>query len=460
MSSDTDLASWLRRWLPRNAGRAARFGELPPGIAAALPAGLAVDAGDGEPGAPVEVAFVAFTKDAADAEGLDALLPRVAARLASGGRLFLLRDPPTGVDEAFDRSERALLEAGFVVRPGSVAEEIGGLAADHDGYTIRPYRPGDEREILELFRRSFHVERALAHWSWKYESNPEGARHVSLARDPSGRLVGQYCAYPVRLHRDGRMHRVHQVGDTMTAPEARAVGRGPTSILARAARHFYATFCRGSVLFNYGFNTGNIQRFSIRFVGATKVEEVPFRVRDLDRWPLRPRRRLFGGFRPVLSPAPAELDALWRRSHRDYGALVVRDAEYLRWRYLDCPDQDYTLLGIEGRRRLAAWGVFSRREDRLVWGDLLLDPAEPGAIEPLLAAALERLGSSGPKLNSIVGWFPPRPEWLDRLLEASGFERRPEPQQLALMVVPFDDPLAPEHCGRELFYTYGDSDLF
>ncbi|HVS63141.1 MAG TPA: hypothetical protein VMT85_06505 [Thermoanaerobaculia bacterium] len=483
MPTESD-SSWLRRWIPREADSVAVLGEPPCWVAEALPPSLALALDGSETNARTDVAVVSprrgpHSDPQSDPQGgptgTVALLDRAARLLSPRGRLLLVH-PAGGNATAIEALECWLLEAGFVLRPASLGGAGDRLAADYDGYSIRPYRPGDEKEILELFRRSFHVERHLAHWSWKYEANPQGSRHISLARDPAGRLVGQYCAYPVRFHRsegprvvpshpvhDSRLVQdspvVHQVGDTMTAPEVRSVGRGPTSILARTSRHFYSAFCRGRVQFNYGFNTGNIQKFSIRFVGATKVEEVPFRRRDLERRPPRPRRRLLGRDRIVSSPTPDELDALWRRVHGDYGSLVVRDSQYVRWRYLDCPDQDYLLIGAERHGRLVGWSVFSRRADQLVWGDLLLDRSETPCLETLLSEAVRRLDPGG-ELRSVVGWFPPRPAWLDALLETSGFERRAEPQELGLMVVPFEDPSAPEHCASDFFYTYGDSDLF
>ncbi|HVS14437.1 MAG TPA: GNAT family N-acetyltransferase [Thermoanaerobaculia bacterium] len=465
MPCDRDAtARWLERRLPRAARRVAMLGDPPPGAADALVARGAVverleataSAASAEPPGTAEV-LVATASRAAD---VAATVARASRLLAPRGRLLLLL--PAGADtEPPGRLVRGLLEAGFAPRaePEELGEGCRGVVADFDGYTVRPYRPGDEDAILALFRRSFHVERDRAHWAWKYAANPHGAHRISLARDPGGELVGQYCAYPVRLLQDGREQTVHQVGDIMTAASARGVGRGPTSVFARTARHFYETFCRGQVRFNYGFNTGAHQKLSIRLVGAHQVEEAPLRVRELGRRPARVRRRLLGGCRIAPDPGPDELDRLWREARAAYGSLVVRDARHLRWRYLDRPDQRYLLLGARRRRRLVAWAVFARRGADLVWGDALALPAQVGCLEDLVADAVRRL-ADGPALERVVGWFPPRPDWLDRCLTELGFELRPEPQQLALMVVPFDDPDAAERCARDFHYTYGDSDLF
>src|SRR5438046_5530495 len=130
-------------------------------------------------------------------------------------------------------------------------------------FTIRSYQQGDEAAILDLFARAFHLPRSRAHFDWKYLHNPYGNEHISLACDAS-RLVGHYAGYPVPFWHQGQPLPAHQIGDTMTDPSIRHVGRGPTSVLGRTALYFYSQFCDGKIAFNYGFNVANIQKFSLR----------------------------------------------------------------------------------------------------------------------------------------------------------------------------------------------------
>ena len=147
-------------------------------------------------------------------------------------------------------------------------------------FVTRAYQPGDETAILQLFERCFHVRRTIEHFRWKYLQNPYGNAHISLTFDPDGRLVGHYCGYPVPYVDSGREIIAHQIGDTMTDPSIRHVGRGPTSILGQTALHFYTNFCEGKIAFNYGFNVANIQRFSLRFLRSDRVEPVSYWYRD------------------------------------------------------------------------------------------------------------------------------------------------------------------------------------
>lgn len=335
----------------------------------------------------------------------------------------------------------------------------------HD-YAIRGYEPGDEAHILELFARAFHQRRDLAHWAWKYRDSPYGSLRISVAVDGEGRAVAHYAGYPVPFSRASAAGRqtvtAHQIGDTMTLPQARGVGRRSTSLLARTARDFYERFCAGQVAFNYGFNEGGIQTFSLRLLNAERVESVPFRVRELAAGPLpapgRWRRWVNGLAVETVEAVDDTWDAFFRDVAPAYAFLVERDARYVRWRYLQRPDVPYLVLAVRRRRALVCWGVFTRREEALIWGDALVHPEHPDAVGSLLRAAVT--SPIGRDARRIQGWFSPRPTWFAAILDGLGFRIEPEPQDLALMCVPWQEPDAAAQMRRELYYTYGDSDLF
>ena len=101
----------------------------------------------------------------------------------------------------------------------------------------RPYRDGDEQQILDLFARCFpHAPRRIEHFRWKYRENPFGNEHISLTFDADGRLVAHYSGYLVPFRADGLDFVAHQIGDTMTDVSIRHIGRGPTSILGGVYR--------------------------------------------------------------------------------------------------------------------------------------------------------------------------------------------------------------------------------
>ena len=326
-----------------------------------------------------------------------------------------------------------------------------------DRFVTRAYQPGDDAAILDLFGRCFHVPRSPAHFRWKYLENPYGSAHISLTFDRGdGRLVGHYAGYPVPFVESGRDLLAHQIGDTMTDPDFRHIGRGPTSILARTCYHFYDNFCEGRVGFNFGYNTGNIQRFCVRFLRIDCVEPVSFWRREAPLKRIaRPGRWIRGYQLELVREAGAEFDRFFERVAPSYPFLLRRDAQYLRWRYLQCPDPGPFLVAIRKWRRLVGWSAFRIRDGRLVWGDALFDPDHTDAI----AVLLRHVAPSYP-VTSIEAWFAPRPPWIGRALEHAGFRAVAEPQDLSVMCSPFLLSNATERIRQALYYTMGDSDLF
>jgi hypothetical protein len=409
------------------------------------------------------------TMDPTPAESQDAAVlsgPVQPEALAAARRLLkdkgrlVVASPP----EDFQPLAVALSEVGFVLlKPDGVARK--------EDYFVREYREGDEEQILPMFQRSFYVQRSLARWAWEYRENPYGTLRISEAFTGDGKLVAHYAGYPVRFHdetRGGEPRKLPalQIGDTMTEPAFRHVGRGPTSLLGRTVRHFYARFCEGQVAFNYGFNTGNIQRFSMSFVGARRLESLPFHVLDLEKRPIAviPPNRFLSRLAGYRVERIAHFDARWdeffRRVSGSYRLLVERDARYLEWRYARCPEPESFLYAVfrgVRRSRLVGWSVFRYKEGRLRWGDALFDPHHPGAVRQLLTAVLTAPEHRQAKI--LETWITSRPAWWRETLLALGFESRPEPDDLGFVFVPFGED--PEEAFRaHLYYTMGDSDLF
>lgn len=321
-------------------------------------------------------------------------------------------------------------------------------------FTFRSFHEGDEAAILDLFARSFHQSRSPEHFAWKYRDNPFGNGRITVGWE-GDRLVAHYAGYVVPFWYHGRQLLAHQIGDTMTDPDVRHIGRGPTSILGRTALQFYDSFCEGKIAFNYGFNTGNIQRFTVLFLRLQPIEPVHYRVCDPITAVSRAHRWRRGYRLELVEHATAEYDELFARVAPAYRFLVRRDAAYLRWRYLQFREAGQFVVAIRKWGRLVGWSAFRVRGDSLLWGDALFDRSYPDAVEVLL----RHVAPSYP-VKRIEGWFPARPPWFDGALTEMGFIASPEPQSLSAMWVPFSMPAAAETMRQELYYTMGDSDLF
>ncbi len=383
---------------------------------------------------------------------------RARRALASDGRLLLRAAGDEQDDEAVVRGlVRRLSEAGFVVTRELGREALPGgrgplVAARPDDFVVRAFEDGDEAAIARLFTRCFHAERSAENWRWKYHENPWGNRLISLAFSPQGELVAHYAGYPMPFWLDGRSFLALHMGDTMTDPRFRDVGRGTSALLARTVRHFFAVYRQGPMDFFYGFNTGPIQRFCRWFIGGSQATPVAYRRLELRSDVGRSVR----GYRVerVTSTSPA-WNRFFRRVAPCYRFLGKRDARYVDWRYLGSPDGEYVVLAARRFRRLVGWSVFRRREERLLWGDALFHPRHAGAAGAVLAAARELPELRG--AEAVAGWFPERPAFLAAELRRLGFVRQREPEGLGFIYLPdteTDPPL------DDFYYTMGDGDLF
>ncbi|MDA8239747.1 MAG: methyltransferase domain-containing protein [Nitrospiraceae bacterium] len=345
---------------------------------------------------------------------------------------------------------------------GRMGYEI--IAAKKDSFFIRPYADGDEQRILPMFNELFYTNRSIGHWHWKFRDNPYGSHKVALAFSDTVPLAVHYAGYPVPFYSAGDSPAEFislQIGDTMTSPAVRNIGLGKTGLLARTSQYYYARFCEEEVPFIYGFNTGHIRKLGMRYLGYTYISPVPYWVKDLSKSPLKPTpffRRLLSGFAvDEVTSVGSEWDDLFSRAGLSYGLLVRRDAAYIRWRYLDCPDKVHRIFSVRRRGMLVGWSVFVRRGNKLIWGDALFDNRYRESVTHLLDTVVKRCFQG---VETIEGWFSRHPGWWSKLLENAGFSTVPEPNDLTPCFVIFGDRITEEKLEDLLYYSWGDSDLF
>lgn len=107
-------------------------------------------------------------------------------------------------------------------------------------------------------------------------------------------------------------------------------------------------------------------------------------------------------------PDPAELDALWARRRERLRFSLVKDAAWLRWRFLEAPIAGYAIYALRAKNgTLAGWAVLRRFRGPgaapfLYVADWLIDaPAKVGAA--FLDAALR---AGGPGDARVLIWAP------------------------------------------------------
>ncbi len=333
-------------------------------------------------------------------------------------------------------------------------------------FIIRPYEPGDEFRINDMFNEVFNQQRGMEHWYWKYRDNPYGSYKIALAFAPDGTLAAHYGGYPVKVFcnpdkGEAKEFIVYHLGDKMTRKRFRGVGFGRNALLSLTFRAFQREFL-GDAFFGYGFGTHHSLRFGLLFLDYVDIEPVSYwriSLEGLKRGlKVSSLRRLFD-IRRVRKVN--HIDSKWvdffLRVAPCYGFLIKRDAQYLNWRYIKRPDRKYHILSVSRRGELSGWSIFFRDGNRMIWGDALFMPDDTESVKVLLMHLISDTYCDG--CDNIEGWFAKRPGWWERILRTIGFEDKDEPSNLHL-TGPITNPMALSLIKESFYYTLGDSDLF
>lgn len=230
----------------------------------------------------------------------------------------------------------------------------------------REYRDGDEKEILNLFRKGFGEERTIEHWMWQYKKNPAGKGVIFLA-DCGGKIVGHYAVVPTRFKIGDNEVLGSQSLDTVT--DEAFLRKGIFTTLAQLTYDMARS--RGARLV-YGYPNRLSYYGLIKKLGFQEVVTVSRLAKTLTlkglilRVTKRPRilkrssflTRMFPNRKVSTKPSKAngihvvehsgpfdsEYDELWRRVGRYFPVALIRDANYLNWRYLERPESKYEIF--------------------------------------------------------------------------------------------------------------------
>ena len=274
---------------------------------------------------------------------------------------------------------------------------------------IRLYEKGDECQIIRLFQDVYGKPLTVEQWRWKYLGQGNLRVWAALVFNDSGELVAHYGGLPVRMFFRGKHITACQCVDAMVKEGYRAKDMGIAqtgSIFYKLGELLYKTFGTffyafpGDVYYNWGRKTGHIEE-------CLTVPEYRLncdnKLRSSSLYRLR-----------VINWDDKRVDDLWHKVEKDIGWAMVRDREFVEWRYRDNPFYKHTIFGLEHilNSSLKGWAVV--RDDGEDWR--MMDAV---FIDSYLEVLLAKLSAAGRSINkkSLKVWLPDR--FADRL-EAVG----------------------------------------
>ena len=341
------------------------------------------------------------------------------------------------------------------------------------------------QQILAMTLENYGEEDDISHADYlhhQYFENPSGDAVIELAVDPeSGELAGQYIVCPMRfLVREKQVRCVNSL-NTLTREAYRGQG-----IFAALAESVYGRSAEQGYRFCYGMPNPNSHAGFLKKLGFSELSRIPLMLK-----PLRPSQMVREFLHStVLSYAARPADALFRIREREtplkivevtdgqlgdvdrfwqgvkgkYPVMNIRDADFVRYRFLRMPRRPYhSYLGFE-KGEPVCFAVARITEVAGMQCAMLLDflfwDGHAQAAAQLLGHVLAQMQQVGACLAGcrMLGHTQEA-----GVLRENGFFRCPkklEPQPFPLIFRPFDG-CPEEECLRDIgnwFFTMGDYD--
>jgi len=253
-------------------------------------------------------------------------------------------------------------------------------------WSIRAYREADEEAILELWKavypeREYNDKQWMRWWRWMYKENPSGAPVIWFA-EANGKLVGQYAIIRVKMKIGNKVIIGAQSLDTVTHPEYRHKG-----VFQTLAKKTYEQAANEGVHIVYGFPNqysypGFIRRLDWFDIATTQT------LLKVLYWGNITKKRVRNRFlSSILAPAinlvsneilfrtqktsfvqgleiaqissfDERVNEFWAEISGQYQIMVVRNKDYLNWRYVNIPDANYLIYVAEIAGKIYGYLVF------------------------------------------------------------------------------------------------------
>jgi hypothetical protein len=333
-----------------------------------------------------------------------------------------------------------------------------------DEYTLRFYQEGDEVEILKTFNRVFgdvwgegFVPRTLEHWEWEFPLCPYGNR-IALAFTDDGTCAAQYAGvvYPMTTA-FGDCNFIH-IADNMVHPDHRR-GLKKKGLFVTAAYPWF-DLCRdlGDAVL-YGYPVPKNERIGTRYLEYYRLRVVDYLCRDLTDGSVEGP----GDVEVTqVSSVPTDVDQLFARVAGEKNCQTRRTAEYLNWRYVMAPGDEYELLEARRHGRLCGFAVL-RPVHEMVHApgtncDWIAPERDLEVMDALIAKATER-GREHGRRRLLAVFANPSPEFANLLergfdvTESTDFEERRLTHRI------YHPQMTTEWLQENWWYTLGDSDL-
>jgi len=272
---------------------------------------------------------------------------------------------------------------------------------DPDGLRLRTLRGDDVSGVLRLLRNGW-FKRSI--WQWQFSNvNGTGVGGSPVVAERRGEIIGFNGLMPVRVKTELGVQAAGWSCDFIVHDKLRRSGLG-RDLKRELDRQCPLILAKGTspaaarVLPRCGWHEGigpTQHVIHLRFDEWRGYACAVLRLlrRRSARRPARLPEGTYEFSWDTHLPSDGELDALWARTGSGYRRAIVRDADYMRWRYALVPGVDYTFLHVHRDDHLCAVFVMRQEGDAIRFVDYV-GPAK--ALDLKSAAIAETLRRFAP----------------------------------------------------------------
>lgn len=337
---------------------------------------------------------------------------------------------------------------------------------------VRPYRPGDESQLATLYAEVFGRERPLDVWRWKLMEREVSPGSTWVAATHEGeRIVGHYGGISLKLRLRGEEQPVVHSVEAMSARDFRRQG-----ILTRLGEAAHEAWGRAGYVAVLGlpneqwgtrnYAVGFRRIFPLAWLRfPLHVERV---VASAGRLPAplnRPAGVLAGAgsaawrraFRSIMharggssdlqvkeAGGPADFDRLWSRLAGEYENVVVRDGEWVDWRFVRAAMHHHKVLVAHKSGEPSGYIAYylaetGERANGYI-ADIFLGRKDVATASALVKSALDDLSARG--AGMVLATAPPGSALYSRL-RGLGFLPAPRRTAFNFEIVPLHPNVDP-----------------
>lgn len=347
-------------------------------------------------------------------------------------------------------------------------------------WSIREYQEGDEKQILELRGVTLGDSRDMQWWKWIYRNGPDGPARFSLAVD-NQMIVGINPGLPLRMKIGNQIYKSFLIFDVMIHPDYQRQGvHSELAIIENENR------VKNGVSISYGCSTPQTfpayQKVKLSYI-IFAICQPPLLVRVTNWGKLLKTRykipiflgKMLGYFWERLisrisssqntdieigqiSSFDQSIDKFWLKASETKQIMIVRDMKYLNWRYVEKPENDYTIFIAKRRQEIVGYIVIKMESNTMTRGfivDLLTLPNDYVVAEVLVSRAI---GYFQEKEADIVSCLMLQDTPYYRTLRKLGFMRRKSGTQTNIRI--YDQNLSEEFVtdSSNWYFVWGDYD--